>query len=111
MSDTYSLGWEGIMQIAFLIILWLAYLFWGWSDGVKHNIKHALSGGGEQRGGRFVLLALCVFLTFYIALVFLGSTEAKPWQNTGTVFNAVVFTAGILFTSIKLFPPTFYVAY
>ncbi len=102
---------EGIMQLILLFGLWVAYLYFGWPSGVEDNIKHNPNGGGVVRGRRFIIVPISAFVTFYIAIVLLGSANGTPWQDTGAPFQALVITAGLVFTAMKLLPPTSYSAF
>ena len=99
------------MQIVLLAVLWLVYLFYGWPLGIKCAIKRH-TGWGERIGSFFILVPFIALVTFYVTLVLSGKTCGwSAWWETAPAFTAMVITAGIFLTSIRLFPPTFYAAY
>ncbi len=97
----------GFIQLVLLIILWLIYLYWGWPSRIDSHIKHQ-SGEYEKQSNTFNIVAVIILFTIYVSLVLLGQAEDRPWQQPGTAFNALLITAAILFTAIRLFPPTFH---
>lgn len=94
------------MLLVLLIIFWLVYLYFGWPSRVAHCVKkhHHV----EKQSNIFAIVVLFIFITIYITLVLLGETTERAWQQTAPAFNALAISAAIVFTAVRLFPPTFH---
>ncbi|MFC2022070.1 hypothetical protein ACFLTR_02495 [Chloroflexota bacterium] len=95
------------MQLIILIVLWITFFYRVWPAWITYYIKHRF-GNPEKQSDVFVGVILFMLLTIYVTLVFLGQADDRPWQQPGTAFNALLITAAIVFTAIRLFPPTFH---